>query len=154
MLTSKTPWKDRASRSMSERSAECFTEIFWNQWNVFVKKRNIITFEQMFLAKLIVKTIGNHWHWEPLTAKIYFFLVLSCCMWQKHIDIQLPEKHPGAGDYGRDVHFGESDLQCLADFEFNKYYWELTNIIQNHHFLFIEEQMLFKWPKNHWEPSD
>ena len=60
MLTSKTPWKERARRSMSERSAECFTEMFWKQRNVFVKKRNIITFEQMFLSKLIVKTIGNH----------------------------------------------------------------------------------------------
>ena len=47
------------------------------------------------------------------------------------IYIQLPEKHLGAGDYGRDVHFGESDLRCLTDFEFDQYFLELINIIQN-----------------------
>ena len=49
-------------------------------------------------------------------------------MRQTHIDIQLPETHPGAGDCGRDVHFGESDLWC---FEFDQNYLELINIIQN-----------------------
>ena len=67
-------------------------------------------------------------------------------MWQTHIDIQLPETHLGAGDCGRDVHFGESDLWCLADFEFNKYYWE--------HFLLWQTHIDIQLPEMHLGTGD
>ena len=43
-----------------------------------------------------------------LLQKYTFYLTFHVTT--KHRYIQLPETHPGAGDCGRDVHFGESDL--------------------------------------------